>query len=174
VVVGSTTLRFAGTLALVQKSAEITKSFLVPIPLQFAVGLAGGCELMGAAIGALLSEHIGWFDVTVNAKNEFNSFCRSRMWGPLLENFPDLAARVRQRLEHHLQREQLWPLRGPQQSARQGCSWGSLLYCLTIHLLLNQLADEFPGCIILAFADNVHIIGPPELAAAAYERWRFL
>ena len=37
-----------------------------------------------------------------------------------------------------------------------------------------QLADEFPGCVILALADDVHIIAPPELAAAAYERWRFL
>ena len=26
----------------------------------------------------------------------------------------------------------------------------------------------------LAFADDVHIISPPELAAAAYEKWRFL
>jgi len=53
VVVGSIILRFVGTLALVQKSAEITKFFLEPRPLQFAVGLAGGCELMGAAIDAL-------------------------------------------------------------------------------------------------------------------------
>jgi len=56
VVVGNIILRFVGTLALVQKSAEITKFFLEPRPLQFAVGLAGGCELMGAAIDALLSE----------------------------------------------------------------------------------------------------------------------
>jgi len=55
VVVGNIILRFVGTLALVQKSAEITKFILEPKPLQFAVGLAGGCELMGAAIGALLS-----------------------------------------------------------------------------------------------------------------------
>ena len=58
--------------------------------------------------------------------------------------------------------------------SRQGCSRGSFLYCLNIHPLLKQLADEFPGGVILAFADDVHIIGPPELAAAAYERWRFL
>jgi len=58
--------------------------------------------------------------------------------------------------------------------SRQGCSWDSFLYCLTIHLLRKQLADEFRGCVILAFADDVHIIGPPELAAAAYERRHFL
>ena len=63
-----------------------------PKPLQFAAGLAGGCELMGAAIGTLLSEHVGWVDVAADAKNAFNSFCRSQMWGSLLENFPDLTA----------------------------------------------------------------------------------
>ena len=47
---------------------------------------------MGAAIDALLSENAGWVDVAADAKNAFNSFCRSQMWGPLIENFPDLAA----------------------------------------------------------------------------------
>jgi len=92
VVVGNIILRFVGSLALVQKSAEITKYFLEPRPLQSAVGLAGGCELMGAAIDALLSEHVGWVYVAADAKNAFSSFCRSQMWGPLIENFPDLAA----------------------------------------------------------------------------------
>ena len=40
--------------------------FLEP-KLLLAVGLAGGCELMGAAIGALLSEHVGWVDVAADA-----------------------------------------------------------------------------------------------------------
>ena len=40
--------------------------------------------------------------------------------------------------------------------------------------MMPKLADEFPGCVILAFADDFHIIAPPELAAAAYERWRFM
>jgi len=83
--------------------------------LQFAVSLAGGCDFMGAAIGALLSEHVDWIDVAADAKNAFNSLCRSQMWS-FLENFPDLAAaHVQQCLEHHFQRERLWPLRGFQQ-----------------------------------------------------------
>jgi len=34
---------------------------------------------------------------------------------------------------------------------RQGCSWGSFLYSLTILPLLRQLADEPPDCKALAF-----------------------
>ena len=37
---------------------------------------------------------------------------------------------------------------------RQRCSWQSFLHYLTIHPLLKQLADEFPGCVILAPADD--------------------
>jgi len=59
VVVGSILLRFVGTLALIQKSTEISAFFLEPRPLQFAVGLAGGCELMAAAITAFLDENQG-------------------------------------------------------------------------------------------------------------------
>ena len=101
------------------------------------------------------------------------------MWGPLLENFPDLAALGRLMYgstpsiifnESGYGRSEVFSSVG----SRQGCSWGSFLYCLTIHPLLKQLVDEFLGCAILAFADDVNIIGPPELAAAAYKRWRFL
>jgi len=179
VVVGSILLRFVGTLALIQKSAEISSFFLEPRPLQFAVGLAGGCELMAAAITAFLDENHGWVDIAADAKNAFNSFCRSRMWGPLLQHFPSLAALGRLMYgdassivfnEAGIGRTEVLNSVG----TRQGCSWGSFLYCLTIQPLLQQLAEEFPDCTVLAFADDVHILGPPQLAAQAYERWRFL
>ena len=60
VVVGSILLRFVGTLALVKKSAGLSAFFLGPRPLRFAVKLAGGCELMAAAITAFLNENKGW------------------------------------------------------------------------------------------------------------------
>ena len=69
VVVGSIIMRFVGTLALVQQPARVTSNFLEPKPLQFAVGLAGGCELMILAITALLDVHLEWVDITADAKN---------------------------------------------------------------------------------------------------------
>ena len=88
------------------------------------------------------------------------------MWGPLLENFPDLAALGRLMYgnassiilnESGYGRSEVLSSVG----SRQKCSWGSFLYCLTTHPLLKQLADEFPGCVILAFADEFYIIAPP-------------
>jgi len=128
---------------------------------------------MISAITALLDVHPEWVDITADAKNAFNSFCRTKMRGPLLEHLPNLAALGR-------------PMYGEASSAifhedgvgrtevknsvgtRKGCSWGSFLYCLTIQPPLQQLADEFPGCAALAFADEVHIMGPPRRAAGAH------
>jgi len=83
------------------------------------------------------------------------------MWGPLLQLFPSLAALGRLMYgdassivfnEAGVGRTYLLSSVG----TRQGCSWGNFLYCLTIQPLLQQLADEFPDCKVLAFADDVN------------------
>jgi len=128
-------------------------------------------------------EHAGWVNVAADAINAFNSFCRSQMWGYLPEHISDLATLGRLIYgsslsttfnESGYDRSEVLNSAG----TRQGCSWGSFLYCLTSGHLLKQLSDEFPSCVILASTDDAHITGPSELAAwptaAAYERWRFL
>ena len=134
---------------------------------------------MISAITALLDVHPEWLDIAVDAKNAFNSFCRTKMWGPLLEHFPNLTALGRLMYgeasgvifhEDGVGRTEVKSSVG----TRQGCSWGSFLYCLTNQPLLQQLADEFLDCVVLALADDVPILGPPRRAAVAYERWKFL
>ena len=58
--------------------------------------------------------------------------------------------------------------------SRQGCSWGSFLYCLALQPVLNQLQQEFPSCFIVAYCDDVQIVGPPADAARALERYGVL
>jgi hypothetical protein len=58
--------------------------------------------------------------------------------------------------------------------SRQGCSLGSLLYCVAIQPLLLQLRKEFPDLLILAFCDDVHFVGDPIQASQAYKRYKFL
>jgi len=144
IAVGSIILRFVGTLALVRQSARTTSNFLEPKPLQFAVGLAGGCELMISAITVLLDVHPEWVDITADAKNASNSFCRTKMRGPLLEHFPNLAALGR--LMYGEASSAIFHEDGAGRTevkysarTRQGCSWGSFLYCLTTQPLLRQL-----------------------------------
>ena len=84
------------------------------------------------------------------------------MWGPLLQYFPSLAALGRFMYgdassivfnEAGVAPTEVLNSVG----TRQGCSWGSCLYCLTIQPLLPQLADEFPDCKV-----------------QTYKLWRFL
>jgi hypothetical protein len=55
--------------------------------------------------------------------------------------------------------------------SRQGCSFGSFLFCLTICKYLAKLAGAFPDLLIFAYCDDVHIVGDPEKAAQAYHMW---
>jgi hypothetical protein len=57
---------------------------------------------------------------------------------------------------------------------KKGCSLGSFLYCLAIHPVLQQLRSEFPDLLILAYCDDVHVVGSPERAIKAYKRWAHL
>ena len=71
------------------------------------------------------------------------------MRDPLLQHFPSLSALGRLMYgdassiafkEAGVGRTEILSSAG----TRQECSWGSFLYCRTIQLLLQQLADEFP------------------------------
>ena len=55
--------------------------------------------------------------------------------------------------------------------SRQGFSLDSFLYYLAIHPYLKQLRAEYPDLTIVAYCDDVHILGPPSRAILAYKRW---
>ena len=59
--------------------------------------------------------------------------------------------------------------------SRQGDVWGSCTYCLALHPILERLNEEYGDrVLIVAYCDDVYIVGPPADAAAAYARWRAL
>ena len=47
------------------------------------------------------------------------------------------------------------------------------LYCLALQPVLNRF-QEFPSCFIVAYCDDVQIVGPPADAARALERYSVL
>ena len=179
IVVGHVLLRLVGSLALSLLRPEIITFFLKPKPLQFGQFLPGGCELMAAAIRAHLEANPDHIDISCDAKNAFNSWCRTRCWGPLRQRFPKLYSLAR--LLYGGNASIIFPEPGRDVEeilnsvgSRQGCPWGSFLYCLSIHASLEKLAAEFPDLLIVAYADDVHIVGPPGLAVRAYHRWASL
>ena len=123
-----------------------------------------------AAITAKLALEPGSVDLSSDLKNTFNSYYRSKMWDVLRENFPSLYSLVL--LMYGDEASVLFSEVGVSGStgvpnsvgSRQGCSFGSFLFCLTIHKYLAKLAGAFPDLLILAYCDDVHFVGDPEKA----------
>lgn len=86
IVVGHVIMRFLGGLALSSVSPALLSHFLSPNPLQFGISVAGGCELMAAAIRAHLEANPSHVDISCDAKNAFNSYCQTRIWVPSVRN----------------------------------------------------------------------------------------
>ena len=179
IVVGHVIVRLIGSLALSMCRQDIIKFFLSPNPLQFGQFLPGGCELMAASIRAHLESNPDHVDISCDAKNAFNSWCRTRCWAPLRSRFPKLFTLGR--FLYGGTASIIFPEPGcdveeilNSVGSRQGCPWGSFLYCLSIHASLVRLAAEFPDLLILAYCDDVHIVGPPARAIKAYHRWASL
>ncbi len=177
IVVGHVLLRLIGSLAMSALSGDIQRYFLQPdSALQFGVGVQGGCELMAMAIATHMEEHPDHVDISCDARNAFNTWCRTRLWGTLRERFPSIYAVVKLMYgeaadvvfyEDGAGLERIFNAVG----SRQGCSLGSFLYCLAIHPYLQLLKSEFPDLTILSYCDDVHILGPPSRAIMAYKRW---
>ena len=94
IVVGNILLRLIGSMALAMESENIQVFFLKPRPLQFGVGVQGGCGVVAAAITAKLALEPGSVDLSSDLKNAFNGYCRSKMRDVLRENFPSLYSLV--------------------------------------------------------------------------------
>ena len=180
IVVGSVLMRLVGSLAIQKESAAINKYFLQPRPLQFGVGVQGGCELMASAIESHLRVNPTSIVLSCDAANAFNSVCRSKLWDVLRAKFPSFYALVR--MMYGSEASIIFSEEGvPSPSVvknsvgtRQGCSLGSMIFALMIHPYLLQLAEEFPDVLVLAYADDVFLAGPPERTVACYKRWQEL
>ena len=192
-------MRLVGSLALQKEGDAIVRYFTEPRPIQFGVGVQGGCELMAAAIDAHLYANKSHITMSCDAANAFNSVCRTKLWTELRRRFPSLEAFVR--VLYSRTSNILFQSDGPPGSdgeapdatdssdasnsrlevvlnnvgTRQGCSMGSFIFALMIHPYLMQLAEEFEGrVLVLAFADDVNLCGEPADVVEAYKRWKQL
>jgi hypothetical protein len=172
IAVGHIILRMLGSMGLSTVS-KLAQDFFMPI--QFGVGVRNGCELMINAIRARLALNPGDICVSCDAKNAFNSFDRSKIWSPLRQHFPTMENFVRLAyLEGgnvaFLDGEHVEEVKSTVGS-RQGCSLGSFLFCLAIHEELQNLQNNFPRLMIIAYCDDVYIVGEPKSAIEAYSCW---
>jgi hypothetical protein len=171
-------LRLIGSPALQKESTAISRYFLEPRPIQFGVGVQGGCELLAAAVEAHLGSNPSHISMGCDAANAFNSVCRTKLWSVLRRRCSPMEAFVR--VLYGIKADILFAdgddlvVVKNSVGTRQGCSMGSFIFALMIHPYLIRLAEEFPDVLVLAFADDVNLTGPPERVVLAYLRWKEL
>jgi hypothetical protein len=134
---------------------------------------------VAAAISAHLDLHPEHIDCALDSKNAFNSWCRSQMWQPLLDKFPSIYSLVKlmygdaSSVLFHDPGSGLCEILNSV-GCKQGCSLGSFLFSLAIHRFLSQLQEEFPDLLVIAYCDDVHLVGEPSRVLEAYRRWAYL
>jgi hypothetical protein len=132
-------------------------------PLQLGVGVRGGCE---AAIhtcrrymDAMSDDHV---IVKLDFANAFNSIHRDAMLNAIQSHVPEIYAFCHLAYSGHSSLKFGSRLISSQEGVQQGDPLGPLIFCLTIHPLLQSLDSE----LVVSYIDDVTIGGPEQSVAS--------
>jgi hypothetical protein len=139
---------------------------------QVGVAVRGGADRMVHSTRAHLECHPDWACVSIDCTNAFNALSRAAMMAAVRAHFPQLLAFTqlgygeppplffRMDREHRILRSR--------EGTQQGDPLGCLYMALPLHEVLTDLHQAHPGVVIIAYVDDIVILGPPELARQAY------
>jgi hypothetical protein len=140
-----------------------------------------GCETIIHGIRGMVNADRDLCVISVDFKNAYNAVYREWIAQQLRKYPEDLGPyysfwqfaygkHARLRVFHGNTSTELFSRRG----VRQGDPSASALFCLALHPILAQVSEEFRSLRILAYMDDVYIVGKPQLAAQAFRRIKAL
>lgn len=152
-------------------------------PNQFGVMAPGGAEQVCHAITAHLAQRPGDVVVSLDAKNAFNSVNRAAILKALLAAPVGIRALFPLVAQFYLHDAALNMYDDDRKVAarlqsksgtRQGDPLGPLLFALAIHPIITrvQVGMRGRGVYILAYLDDIYVLGPPDAAAEATRQLR--
>ena len=123
-----------------------------------------------------MEKHEDWILHTNDVKNAFNSVSQSHLLNHVLTMFPDIynhAALVYSDINPliYLQRFHSVIL-SSQEGVHQGDPLGSALFSITMQPILEDLQSHNKEVTILAYLDNVYLLGSPDRVFHVSERLR--
>jgi len=142
-------------------------------PLQYGVQTRDGLEQVQLQVRALLEKHPDWCVLRADCRNAFNTLSRKPILQQLREHFPELLPLVGQFYLSagglHFrgadgERTLLHSVTGVQ----QGDPLGPFLFALGIHPALRVVQQRWPGVHVLAYLDDVHLVGPQASVHGAF------
>ncbi|CAI5531189.1 unnamed protein product [Closterium sp. Naga37s-1] len=141
--------------------------------VQLGVAVPGGAECVIHAVRALLREDKTRIALQLDVENAFNSVERQAFLGalqwsnlspllPLVRNLYDGPSRLL--VDPRLGTDHILSTRG----VRQSDPLGPLLFAAAIQPALLGVAASVPEVAIMAYADDITVVGPPEAACLAF------
>jgi hypothetical protein len=143
------------------------------LPLQYGVQTRDGLEQVQLQVRGLLEAHPDWCVLRADCRNAFNTLSRRPILQELRAHFPELLPMVGQFYLSsgalHFrgadgERVLLHSIAGVQ----QGDPLGPFLFALGIHPALRAVQQRHPLVHLLAFLDDVHLVGPQLAVRAAF------
>ena len=144
-----------------------------PWPAQVGVACGSGLEFVAHSVRAILDEHPDWVDCALDCTNAFNSIHRRAFMSVVAERFPGLwdwvSALYGAPAELYVRRA------GSDAPAvvlsrcgtRQGDPLGAQLFALGLHPVLLAISSLLGDRgVVVAYADDVHILAPPAVLAS--------
>jgi hypothetical protein len=143
---------------------------VVLVPLQVAVGVPGGSQIVGHALRAGHSADPSCVTVQVDWRNAFNTLRRDRMLDAVAQRCPALlpmAAWAYGRHSHLLVHQSPGTVVSSQSGVRQGDPLGPLLFAITLQGPLEEVA-AMGLARPLAYADDTFLQGAPAPTMRAF------
>ena len=143
-----------------------------PWPAQVGVACRSGVEFTAHSVRAILDEHRDWVDLALDVTNAFNSIHRRAFLEVVAQRFPTLWTWVH---TCYGTPTELYVRRDGDDPAvirsccgtRQGDPLGAQLFALGLHPILCAISRLVGSRgVVIAYADDVHILAPPSVIAA--------
>ena len=166
---GETLRRLTGKAAAYQLR-ETTSAHLRPF--QWGVNTSRGCATIAHTARDYLRRHPDHVLLKLDIANAFNSQSRGAFLTAVATSFPELLPLAAQ----FYQMPTTLYIRGKEKTCtlqsvsgqQQGDTLGPLLFALGLQPVLEEVHKVFPGVIIRAYIDDIHLIGPDSDVAAAF------
>ena len=141
-------------------------------PHQFAVGLPNGLDIMFNTVRLVLAVHEHFIAIGTDIKSAFQRMPRGHFLR-MVRDHPTLGCMYPLFCTWYLFPTvcfygDLFDFLSCE-GAQQGCPLGSLAWCIGLDNMLRAVAQKFGTVVILAFADDIWVLGPPHDARAAVE-----
>ena len=133
--------------------------------------MEGGAELLVHHAQLALELNTSWALLKTDMSNAFNSVSRSQLLHQVETSFPELLPHVRQMYAEAsdllYQMESETVLITSEEGVHQGDPLGPSLFSLAIHPIVSQLQRDHHNVRILAYLDDIFILGEPDNAIDA-------